>query len=64
MRNIPVTPKLVKKFITNLDFSNVSGPDSIPMVVLKKHDPKLSYILAELLILCLKESCFPNCCNI
>ena len=31
------------------------------MVVLKNCEPKLSYILAELFNMCLKESCFPDC---
>ena len=33
--NICVTPKVVKKVIMNLELSNASGPDSIPVVVLK-----------------------------
>ena len=37
-----LTPKLVKKVITNLDMSKVSGPSSIPVVVLKKCMPELS----------------------
>ena len=45
----------------NLDFSKVSGPDCIPVVVLKNYKPELSYILAELIDKCLKESCFPGC---
>ena len=45
----------------NLDFSKVSGPDCIPVVVLKNYKPELSYILAELINKCLKESCFPGC---
>ena len=48
LRNISVTPKMVKKFITNLDSSETSGPDCIPGVVLKNCGPDLSYILAEL----------------
>ena len=31
------------------------------MVVLKNCEPELSYILAEFFIMCLKESCFPDC---
>ena len=38
----------------------MSGPDCIPVVVLKNCDPELSYILTELLNMCLKESCFPD----
>ena len=59
--NISVAPKMVKKFITNLDSSKASGPDCIPVVILKKCEPELSYILAELFNKCQKESCFPHC---
>ena len=52
---------MVKKVIMNLDSSKASGPDCIPGVVLKKCEPELSYILAELFNICLKESCFPDC---
>ena len=40
LHNISVTPKLVKKVITNLDLSNTSGPDCIPVVVLKNCEPE------------------------
>ena len=50
LHNVSVTPKVVKKVITNLDLSMVSGPDCIPVVVLKNCEPELSYILAELFI--------------
>ena len=52
---------MVKKVIANLDSSKASGPDCIPVVVLKNCEPELSYIFAELFNKCLKESCFPNC---
>ena len=45
----------------NIDLSKASGPDCIPVVVLKNCEPELSYILAELFNKCLKESCFPDC---
>ena len=61
LHNISVTPKLVKKVITNLKLSKASGPDCIQVVVLGNCEPKLSYILAELFIMCLKESWFSNC---
>ena len=61
LHNIFVTPKMVKKVIINLDLSKASGPDCIPDVVLKKCEPELSYILAELFNKRLKESCFPDC---
>ena len=52
---------MVKKVITNLDSSKATGPDCIPVVVLKNCEPELLYILAELFDMCLKESCFPDC---
>ena len=58
--HISVTPKIVKKVIMNLDLSKASGPDCIPMVVIKNCQPELSYILAELFNKCLKVSCFPD----
>ena len=42
--NISITPKMVKTVITNLDSSKASGPDCIPVVVLKNCEPELSYI--------------------
>ena len=56
LHNISVTPMMVKKVIINLDLSNASGSNCIPMVVLKNCKPKLS----ELFHNCLKESC-PDC---
>ena len=61
LHNISITPKMVKKVITNLDSSKASGPDCTPVVVLKNCEPELSYILAKLFNNCLKESCFPDC---
>ena len=61
LHNISATPNIVKKVITNLDLSKASGPDCIPLVVLKIREPELSYILAELFNKCLKESCSPDC---
>ena len=55
---------MIKKVIANLDVSNSSGPDCIPVVVLKNCKPELSYILAELFNVHLKESCFPDCWNV
>ena len=56
-----ITPKLVRKVVMNLDLSKASVPDCIPVVVLKNCELELSYILTELFIKCLKESCFPGC---
>ena len=52
---------MVKKVVKNLDSLKVSGPKCIPVVVPKNCEPELSYILAELFKMCLKESCFPDC---
>ena len=59
LHNVHVTPKSVK-VITNLDFSKMSGPDCIPMVVLKC-EPVLSSILAEPFNMCLKKFYLPGC---
>ena len=61
LHNISITPKMVGKVVMNLDLSKASGPNCIPVVVLKNCEPELSYILAELFNNCLKESCFPDC---
>ena len=39
---------MVRKVIMNLDLPKASGPDCIPVVVLKNCEPGLSHILAEL----------------
>ena len=61
LHNISVTPKMVRKVVMNLDLSKASGPDCIPVVVLKNCELEFSYLLAELFSKCLKESCFPDC---
>ena len=46
----------------NLDLSQASGPDCLPVVFLKNCEHELSSIfLSELFNKCLKESCFPDC---
>ena len=52
---------MVKKVIMNVDFSKASGPDCIPVVVVRNCEAELSYILAELFNTYLKESCFQIC---
>ena len=61
LHNISVTLKMVKKVMMNLDLWEASIPDCIPVVVLKNYEPELSFILAELISKCLKESYFPDC---
>ena len=58
LHNISITPKMVRKVVMNLDLSKASGPDCIPVVVLKNCEPKLPYILAELFNKCLKSLVF------
>ena len=64
LHNISVPPKLIKKATSYLDLSKASGPDCIPVVVLKNSEPELSYALAELFNTCVRESCFPDCCKV
>ena len=40
--------------------TEASGPDCIPVVILKNYEPEHSYILPKLINKCLKESCFPD----
>ena len=61
LHNISITPKMVKKVITNLDSWKASGLDCTPVVFPKNCEPEISYILAKLFNMCLKESCFPDC---
>ena len=59
VHNISVTLKMVKKVIMTLDSFRLSGPDCIPVVVLKNCETELSDILAKLFNM--KESCFRDC---
>ena len=61
LHNASITPKMVRKTITNLDSSKTPGADCIPVVVLKNCEPELSYIPGELLNIYLNGSCFPDC---
>ena len=58
LHNISVTPKMLKN-IMNLDLSKAYGLDCIPAVVLKKCEPGLSCIPAELFSV-FRKSCFPD----
>ena len=61
LHNISITPKIGKKVKKNIDWSNVYGPDCIPVMVLKNCEPELLYELAELFNMYMKESCFWSC---
>ena len=47
--------------VTKIMVSYASGSDCIPVIILKNFEPELSYIPAELINMCLKEYCFPDC---
>ena len=47
----------------SIDLSKESDLDCIPVVVLKNCEPEGSHVLAELFNMCLKRSCFPDCCK-
>ena len=59
LHNNALTSVIVKKVIANLDLSKASGPDCMPVVVLKNCGPEIPYIIAELFNECLRQSCFP-----
>ena len=56
--NISLTLKLVQKVTTSLALLKVSGPDFIPVVILKNCKPELLYMLAELFNMSLMEFFF------
>ena len=45
----------------SFDLSKACDIGSIPVELLKNYEPELSYILAELFGMCLRESCLPDC---
>ena len=58
--HMSVTPMIVKKVLPNLDSSKASGPDCIPVEVLKNCGSELSHIIAEFFNMSLKKFCFPD----
>ena len=60
LENFKVTAKEVSKLIKELDSSKATGPDGIPVIVLKHLSPELSPILAKLFNNCLKGKTFPS----
>ena len=55
LHDYPITPKMLKKFITNFDFSKASGPEFTLVVVLRNCEAEFLYILADLFNTRLKE---------
>ena len=60
LSNITVTVKDIATRIRNLDSTKATGPDDIPVIVLKNICPEISPLLAKLFNRCLKERCFPD----
>ena len=61
LHNISVTPKLIIRVITNLIYQR-----HLVLIIFQwwfyvNCEPELSYILAGLFKMCLKESCLPSC---
>ena len=60
--NIPsITVKQVRKIIAKLDSSKSSGPDGIPVVVLKECAPELAPVFTKVFNRCLLQGEFPKC---
>ena len=55
-----MTPKMLKA-ITDLDSSNASIADCIPVVLENKCELGLLDLLADLFNLCLMKTCFSDC---
>ena len=67
LHKISVTPKVIKKVITNLDSSKASGPDCFPLVVLKHCVPERTsgtpqYVSERILFSRLLESLIDGHC--
>ena len=50
LHNISITPKMVKKVITNLESSKASSSDCIPLVLLKNCEPELSQLNSSICV--------------
>ena len=51
----------MRRVIFELDSTKASGPDSIPVTVLRNCAPELSSIFSKIFNLCLKTCTFPTC---
>ena len=60
LSNFTVSAKEVAKLIRALDSTKATGPDNIPVVVLKNISPELSPILAKVFNKCIQQNCFPS----
>ena len=55
-----ISSKRVRKLIFELDSTKASGPDNIPVTVLRHCAPELSSIFSKIFNLCLKTCTFPT----
>lgn len=60
--NLTILTQDISKSVKNLDFTKVTGPDKIPVIVLKYLKPELSPILVKFFNCCLKEK-FSQVCG-
>ena len=60
LSSFKVSAREVALCIKDLDPNKATGPDNIPVIVLKNLSPELSPILARLFNRCLKLKCFPS----
>ena len=60
LSNTPATSKMIKMVKTNLDYSNTSGLDCIPLAVLKNCKHEFPNISTDLFDMCLKGSYFSD----
>ena len=61
LSTLSITVKQVRRIIKNLDSSKSSGPDGIPVIVLKKCAPELAPVLTKLFRRCMSSGNFPSC---
>ena len=60
LSNLKVIPSMVAKFIRRLEPSKATGPNEIPVVVLKNLSAEFSPVLSKLFNKCIRQACFPN----
>ena len=58
--DIKISVKEVSRLIHDLESTKATGPDQVPVVVLKNLSPEISPILTKLFNRCVKEKCFPS----
>lgn len=64
LSNVSITVRQVRKIMRFLDASKASGPDGIPVIVLKECAPELAPVFTKLFRKCLAVGEFPSCWKI